>query len=111
MKTYFGLNVTMGALGIPADNRFIVLDNGIGMNYTTDSAFVGFVYEKLIKAGKAVLVYEGDSDDCGLQTAPIEDVWAPFFGNGTRRSDQWTPVGPLNTPASMPLNLPLTQPW
>ena len=111
MDDYFALNVTKTGLGIPLDNNFIVLDNGIGMNYTTDSAFVGFVYEKAIKAGKRVLVYEGDSDDCGLQTAPVEDIWAPFFGNGTRSSDQWTPVGPLNTSTSKPLGLPLTQPW
>jgi serine carboxypeptidase-like clade 1 len=111
MKTYFGLPTVTQALGIPDNNRFIVLDNGIGMNYTTDSAFVGYVYEKLVKAGKTVLVYEGDSDDCGLQTAPVEDIWAPFFGNGTRRPDQWTPAGPLNTPTSMPLRLPLTHPW
>ena len=111
MDDYFALNVTKTGVGIPLDNNFIVLDNGIGMNYTTDSAFVGFVYEKAIKAGKRVLVYEGDSDDCGLQTAPVEDIWAPFFGNGTRSSDQWTPVGPLNTSTSKPLGLPLTQPW
>ena len=24
-----------------------------------------------------MLVYEGDSDDCGLQTAPIEQIWVP----------------------------------
>ena len=46
-----------------------------------------------------------------LQTAPIEDIWAPFLGNGTRALDQWTPVGPLNTPSSTPLGLPQTQPW
>merc|ERR1712151_746888 len=83
------------------------LDNGIGMNYTTDSRFVGYVYEKAIRQGKRVLVYEGDSDACGLQTAPIEDVWVPFFGNGTGR---WTPFGPLGQSAK-PLGLPLTQPW
>ena len=29
-----------------------MLDNGIGFNYTTDAAFVGYVYEKAVKAGK-----------------------------------------------------------
>ena len=90
---------------------FIVLDNGIGFNYTTDSAFVGYVYQRAIAQGKRVLVYEGDSDACGLQTAPIEDIWVPFLGNGTVASDGWTPVGPLGTPHSMPLGLPQTQPW
>ena len=52
-----------------------------------------------------------DSDACGLQTAPIEDVWAPFFGNGTGTADAWTPMGPLDTPTSTPLGLPLSQPW
>jgi len=111
MDEYFGANATKTALGIPADNNFIVLDNGIGFNYTTDSAFVGYVYAKGLEAGKRILVYEGDSDACGLQTAPIEDIWAPFFGNGTRHPDQWTPVGPLNTTDSRPLGLPLTQQW
>jgi len=108
MNDYFSLNATKAGLGIPLSNNFIVLDNGIGMNYTTDSAFVGFAYEKAIRAGKRVLIYEGDSDDCGLQTAPIEQIWVPFFGNGT---GTWTPMGPLGTPASTPLGLPLTQPW
>ena len=111
MSDYFALNSTKAGLGIPLDNNFIVLDNGIGFNYTTDAAFVGGVYEKAVRAGKRVLVYEGDSDACGLQTAPIEDIWAPFFGNGTSSQDQWTPVGPLNTPSSRPLGLPQTQPW
>ena len=48
---------------------------------------------------------------CGLQTAPIEDIWVPFMGNGTRATDQWTPAGPLTTDHSRPLGLPLTQPW
>eukprot|EP00928_Gymnodinium_smaydae_P061244 TRINITY_DN45376_c0_g1_i1.p1 TRINITY_DN45376_c0_g1~~TRINITY_DN45376_c0_g1_i1.p1 ORF type:complete len:604 (-),score=33.47 TRINITY_DN45376_c0_g1_i1:412-2223(-) len=108
MDIYFGLNVTKLALGIPLDNNFIVLDNGIGMNYTTDSSFVGFVYEKAVKAGKRVLVYEGDTDACGLQTAPIEDIWVPFFGNGT---GVWTPAGRLNLDTARPLGLEMTQSW
>jgi len=117
MDTYFKLNVTKEALGIPLDNNFISLDNGIGFNYTTDSAFVGFVYAKAIAAGKRVLVYEGDSDACGLQTAPIQDIWVPFFGNGTFLGNgsvdatQWTPAGPLKTAASQPLGLAMTQSW
>eukprot|EP00965_Chrysotila_dentata_P155411 5134133-Pleurochrysis_carterae.AAC.1 len=43
--------------------------------------------------GKRVLVYEGDTDACGLQTAPIEDIWVPFFGNG---SGVWTPAGRID---------------
>ncbi len=111
MDAYFAANATKTALGIPLDNNFIVLDNGIGMNYTTDSPFVGYVYAKGIAQGKRVLIYEGDTDACGLETAPIEDIFVPFFGNGTRAADQWTPMGPLGTNASMPLGLPLTQPW
>ena len=110
-QEYFSANATKRGLGIPLDNNFIVLDNGIGFSYTTDSAFVGPVYAKAVAAGKRVLVYEGDSDACGLQTAPIEDIFAPFFGNGTRRADQWTPVGPLNTNSSAPLRLRQTQAW
>jgi serine carboxypeptidase-like clade 1 len=111
MEDYFALNLTTTALGIPSDNNFIVLDNGIGFNYTTDASFVGYVYEKAIKQGKRILVYEGDSDACGLQTAPIQDIWAPYFGNGTLDADQWTPAGPLTTAASKPLGLAQTQPW
>jgi len=111
MGDYFKLGITKRALGIPADNNFIALDNGKGMNYTTDAGFVGHVYKRAIGAGKRVLIYEGDSDACGLQTAPIEDIWAPFLSNGTGEADQWTPIGPLNTSASAPLRLPRTQPW
>ena len=111
MGDYFGRNETKTALGIPLDNNFIVLDNGIGFNYTTDASFVGYVYKKALAAGKRVLVYEGDSDACGLQTAPIEDIWVPFFGNGTGKADQWTPMGPLTAPGATPLQMELTQPW
>ena len=44
MNDYFARSETKAALGIPLDNNFIVLDNGIGFNYTTDAAFVGYVY-------------------------------------------------------------------
>jgi hypothetical protein len=105
MGTYFGLAEVNAALGIPADNNFIVLDNGIGFNYTTDASFVGDVYKKAIGQGKRVLIYEGDSDACGLQTAPIEDIWVPFMGNGTRASDNWTPAGVRRDDISPRLNL------
>lgn len=104
MNTYFGLSITKQALGIPLSNNFIALDNGIGFNYTTDASFIGYVYEKAIKAGKRVLVYEGDTDACGLQSAPIEDVFVPFFGNGT---GTWTPFGRLDSS----LGLEMTQSW
>jgi serine carboxypeptidase-like clade 2 len=108
MDVYFNLTVTKKALGIPLTNNFISLDNGIGMNYTTNSGFVGYVYEKAHKAGKRILVYEGDSDTCGLETAPMEDIWVPFFGNGT---GTWTPAGRLNSETAKPLGLPMTQRW
>jgi len=108
MDTFFGLDTVKQALGIPLSNNFISLDNGIGFNYTTDSTFVGFVYAKAAAAGKRILVYEGDSDACGLQTAPIEDIWVPFFGNGT---GTWTPAGRLNSKTASPLGLPMTQTW
>lgn len=104
MNTYFSSNVTKQALGIPLSNNFIALDNGIGFNYTTDASFVGYVYDKAVKAGKRVLVYEGDTDACGLQTAPIQDVFVPFFGNGT---GTWTPFGRLESS----LGLEMTQNW
>jgi len=110
MEIYFGLNKTLEALGIPLDNNFIVLDNGVGMNYTINAPFVGPVYERAVKKGLRVLIYEGDSDASGLATNPMEDVWVPFFGSG---DGVWTPAGRLSDsdPAGRPLHLPLTQPW
>lgn len=108
MDVYFALNGTKQAMGIPLDNKFWSLDNGIGFNYTTNAGFVGYVYEKAIKAGKRVLVYEGDSDACGLQTAPMEDIWVPFFANET---GVWTPAGRLNSKTAKPLGLNMTQSW
>ena len=49
MEDYFALNATKLGLGIPLDNRFIALDNGIGFSYTTDASFVGHAYAKAIK--------------------------------------------------------------
>ena len=113
MDDYFASNTTKQAMGIPLDNNFIVLDNGIGFNYTTDAPFVGHVYRRAAAAGKRILVYEGDTDACGLQTAPIEDIWVPYFGGAADAPpDGWTPVGPYNTTAaSAPLGLPQTQKW
>lgn len=101
----------MEALGIPLSNNFIVLDNGIGFNYTTNAAFVGHVYRKAIEQGKRVLVYETDMDASGLSTAPIEDIWVPFFANDT--AGRWTPVGRLGVAgqAWAPLGLTMTDPW
>merc|ERR1719473_2006399 len=111
MRDYMAHDETKAGLGIMPDNNWIELDNGIGFNYTTDATFVGYVYAKAIKAGKRVLIYEGDSDACGLQTAPIEDIWVPFLGNGTGKPDEWTPAGPLGNGTAKPLGLPLSQPW
>ena len=110
MEVYFGRAETLSALGIPADNNFIVLDNGQGMNYTIDAPFVGPVYERAVKAGLRVLIYEGDSDASGLQTMPMEDVWVPYFGNGT---GVWTPAGRLDdsNPGGRPLHLAQTEAW
>jgi hypothetical protein len=108
---YLGLEVTKRALGIPLSNRFIVLDNGIGLNYTTDAPFVGHVYRRAIQQGKRVLIYETDMDASGLSTAPIEDIWVPFFANDT--DGVWTPAGRLGRPdpASAPLGLEMTASW
>eukprot|EP00931_Biecheleriopsis_adriatica_P052178 TRINITY_DN30329_c0_g1_i1.p1 TRINITY_DN30329_c0_g1~~TRINITY_DN30329_c0_g1_i1.p1 ORF type:complete len:587 (-),score=97.24 TRINITY_DN30329_c0_g1_i1:134-1858(-) len=108
LGVYFGHQNVQTALGIPLNNNFVDLDNGIGMNYTIDAPFVGEVYERAVKQGLRILVYEGDSDASGLQTNPMEDVWVPFFGNGT---GMWTPAGRLDGSIARPLGLPLTQPW
>ena len=64
------------------------------------------LYRRAAAAGKRILVYEGDTDACGLQTAPIEDIWVPYFGGAADAPpDGWTPVGPYNTTAaSAPLS-------
>jgi len=110
MLTWFSRTETKEAFGIPKENKFIVLDNGIGMNYTIDAPFVGPIYEAAVKAGLRIMVYEGDSDASGLSTLPMEDIWVPFFGNG---SGEWTPAGRLldTDPNARPLHLPLTQSW
>ncbi|CAE8706644.1 unnamed protein product [Polarella glacialis] len=51
---------TLAAIGAPANSSFINLDNGHGFNYTTNRASVADVYEKAIKQGLRVLLYEGD---------------------------------------------------
>ena len=107
MDIYFDLDVVKQGLGIPLDNNFIVLDNGIGFNYTTTASFVGPIYDQAIDAGLRVLVYEGDTDACGLQTAPIESVWVPYFGDGY---GEWTPMGRLEGQSGKPLGLPMTGP-
>jgi hypothetical protein len=108
MAVYFGLQEVKEALGIPLDNNFVELDNGIGMNYTIDAPFTGPIYEQAVKAGLRILQFEGDSDASGLQTNPMEDVWVPFFGNGT---GVWTPAGRLDEKIQPPLGLPMTQSW
>ena len=67
------------------------------MNYTTDAGFVGHAYKRAIGAGKRVLIYEGDSDACGLQTAPVEDIFVNYFNSinltKTRKWRPWTTDG------------------
>lgn len=110
-NAYLGLDVTKRALGIPLSNNFIVLDNGIGFNYTTDAPFVGPVYRRAVREGKRVLIYETDMDASGLSTAPMEDIWVPFFANDT--AGVWTPAGRLggSDPAFAPLGLEMTTSW
>jgi len=38
----------------------------------------------------------------------MEDVWVPFFGNG---SGVWTPAGRLDAETAPPLGLAMTQSW
>eukprot|EP00933_Yihiella_yeosuensis_P045711 TRINITY_DN41118_c0_g1_i1.p1 TRINITY_DN41118_c0_g1~~TRINITY_DN41118_c0_g1_i1.p1 ORF type:complete len:572 (+),score=121.82 TRINITY_DN41118_c0_g1_i1:46-1761(+) len=82
---------TLKAIGSPADSKFINLDNGHGFNYTTNRHFVGDVYEKALKKGLRVLVYEGDQDACGLGTLPIEEIFVPLFDGLAKRTQRWTP--------------------
>ena len=80
MDIWFKHNSTLDAIGAPLGINFVNLDNGHGFNYTSDEPFIGPVYTAAIKAGLRVLVYEGDTDACGLQTSPVEDVFTEHFG-------------------------------
>eukprot|EP00747_Dinoflagellata_sp_TGD_P167344 gnl/TRDRNA2_/TRDRNA2_191546_c0_seq1.p1 gnl/TRDRNA2_/TRDRNA2_191546_c0~~gnl/TRDRNA2_/TRDRNA2_191546_c0_seq1.p1 ORF type:complete len:561 (-),score=106.84 gnl/TRDRNA2_/TRDRNA2_191546_c0_seq1:125-1678(-) len=82
---------TLPAIGAPQGTIFINLDNGHGFNYTTNRHFVGDVYERAIKEGKSVMVYEADMDACGLGTLPIEEVFVPLFDSLVSRSQRWRP--------------------
>eukprot|EP00929_Paragymnodinium_shiwhaense_P122468 TRINITY_DN9521_c0_g1_i1.p1 TRINITY_DN9521_c0_g1~~TRINITY_DN9521_c0_g1_i1.p1 ORF type:complete len:634 (+),score=135.06 TRINITY_DN9521_c0_g1_i1:94-1902(+) len=91
MPIWFSKNVSLKAIGAPDNIRFINLDNGHGFNYTSDQAFVGPIYERLIQGGYKVLVYEGDTDACGLTSSPNEDIFFPLFGEHLNKTRNWRP--------------------
>lgn len=91
MPEWLLLPATLKALGADADSSFNNVDNGIGFDYTTDQTFVGPIYARALNAGLRVLVYEGDTDACGLQTAPNEDTWVPFFDGVMNQTHPWRP--------------------
>jgi len=83
---------TLEAIAAPLNTSFINLDNGHGFNYTSDREFVGDIYEKALKSGLRVLIYEGDVDACGLQTANVEDIFVPLFKEiGANKTQKWRP--------------------
>ena len=83
---------TLAALGVIAGSRFVNTDNGEGFSYTTDQGSVGDIYLRALSLGLRVLIYEGDSDACGLQTAPIEDYFTKLFDdNGIKQTAVWRP--------------------
>jgi serine carboxypeptidase-like clade 2 len=93
MNDWFLLPETLAAIGAPKDTNFINLDNGHGFNYTSDQTFVGPIYERAIREGLQVMVYEGDVDACGLQTSNVEDVFVPLFDDviGLKQTREWRP--------------------
>jgi len=92
LPLWFALNATLDALGAPRDLNFLNLDNGHGFNYTSRQTQVTYIYGKALSQGLRVLVYEGDSDPCGLQTAPVEDVFVPYFASiGLSKTSDWRP--------------------
>ena len=91
MNDWFLLPETLAAIGAPNNSAFINLDNGHGFDYTSDQTFVGPIYEKAIKAGLNILVYEGDVDACGLQTSNVEDVFVPLFDGIMNKTQRWRP--------------------
>lgn len=97
MPEWLGLNATMDALGVPRDSNFLNLDNGHGFNYTSNVWQITPIYKRAISLGLRVLVYEGDTDACGLSTAPVEDVFVSYFnknlGAETAKWRPWTTDG------------------
>jgi cathepsin A (carboxypeptidase C) len=80
------------ALNLPSDSNFLNLDNGHGFNYTSDEPQITPIYKEALDHGLRVLVYEGDSDACGLQTAPVEDIFVPYFKKiGLNKTQSWRP--------------------
>ena len=86
-------NETLDAIGVSRDANFVNLDNGHGFNYTGDQPQVTFIYKKMIDAGKQILIYEGDTDACGLQTQPVEDVFTHYFNEviNITQTQPWRP--------------------
>ena len=97
MDKWLALNTSMEALGVPLDSNFLNLDNGHGFDYTPDQPQVTYIYKKALEKGLRVLIYEGDSDACGLQTAPVEDIFVNYFNSinltKTRKWRPWTTDG------------------
>jgi len=91
MNDWFLLPETLAAINAPNNSAFINLDNGHGFDYTSDQEFVGPIYEKALKAGLKILVYEGDVDACGLQTSNVEDVFVPLFDSIMNKTQRWRP--------------------
>eukprot|EP00936_MAST-01D_sp_MAST-1D-sp1_P002532 g2532.t1 len=97
MDKWLALNASMEALGVPLDSNFLNLDNGHGFDYTPDQPQVTYIYKKALEKGLRVLIYEGDSDACGLQTAPVEEIFTNYFNSinltKTRKWRPWTTDG------------------
>ena len=92
MPDWLLLEKTLAAIGAPANSSFNNVDNGIGFDYTTDQTFVGPIYKRALAKGLRVLVYEGDSDACGLETAPNEDTFVKYFDEiGLQQTRPWRP--------------------
>ena len=92
MNTWLLHPATLTAIGAPLNTSFINLDNGHGFNYTSNRGFVGDIYERALKAGLHVMVYEGDVDACGLQTMVVEDIFVPLFDQiGANQTQKWRP--------------------
>ena len=92
LADWFLQNETLAALGVLPGSAFINCDNGECFDYTTDQPSVGNIYLEALSRGLRVVVYEGDSDACGLQTAPVEDFFVSLFGNaGIKQTSPWRP--------------------
>ena len=80
MDDYFASNTTSSqAMGIPSDNTPSSSTTASASTPHADAPFVGSVPPRRRRRQAHPRVRGRRADACGLQTAPIDDIWVPYF--------------------------------